>query len=135
MVGNAHHAYLLLDLASRWWLSAGNGGTTVVYTRKDYLARKCSHREFYAQVVNPSVIAHVVTGIGEKELLAAADDLNRIDLRRWDRLNVIVPMNADVWRQMLEWEAPGFPWSKSDNVCIAKEAARQWIAQRRGAKQ
>ncbi len=94
-----------------------------MFTRDDYMQKKCSHREFYAQFVTTSLRDLVRSRIGEVAIKASIDDhLNDIPLCRWDAMqNLIIPRIHTVHKQM------GYSGgaSLSDCVCVAKEAAKQ----------
>ncbi len=92
--------------------------------------RKRLHREYYSQFLRSSAIAYVVRSIGGKRIIGSADEhFNDIPLADWDRLNMIphVDTKKISAADPCEGRNPGkFPWAKSDNVCLAKEAARQF---------
>lgn len=105
---------------------------STLITRDDYMSRyggdntedqnRALHRAYYKQFVNASTIAHVVRIIGKDRLLASTDEhLNDIPLGRWDLLCGRIPL-AISFRDVGQQGS-----SLSDWVCIAKEAARQWI--------
>ena len=90
------------------------------YTRKDYLNKVCTHREYYAQFVTPSTIQRVVMAIGSDDIKASTDrHLNDIGLRRWDMASASLPVGGDI-------KAAGDYWTQAGLVCVAKEAAQQW---------
>lgn len=79
------------------------------------------HRAKYAPLVNNSTISFVVKSIGASRLLASTDQhLNDIPLNRWDAMVGILPL-AD------RFENVGVTPSPASYVCVAKEAARQWL--------
>lgn len=81
-----------------------------MYTRKQYMNKECTHREFYGQHMTLPIINMVVRAIGKDRLLRSTDEhLNDIPLKEWDNLH------------------PLLGGSLSDSVCFAKEAARQWL--------
>lgn len=99
-------------------------------TRKEYMD-SCSgksreeqtalHRAYYAQFVNERTISYVVERIGSARLLAARDPhLNDIPLGKWDAMRSTLPMAAKM-------KDAGDYYTLSACVCIAKEAARQYI--------
>ena len=94
-------------------------------TRKDYMTKKATHREYYGQLVTPEIIRTVASFIGGDKLLASTDEhLNDISLAHWDAMHQFLPpyyMSA-----MIETD-PNCGRSLSNTVCVAKEAARQWI--------
>lgn len=78
------------------------------------------HRAYYGQFVNSHVIRTVVVAIGGDRLKQSKDPhLNDIPLREWDLFGFRPPREYD--------SCP----SLSDSVCIAKEAARQWLERER----
>ena len=88
-----------------------------MYTRKDYMNNECSHREYYAQFVNQSVISRVLSVIGKDKILASNDEhLNDIPLNLWDSMGAT---HSEALR------ACGDSPSLAGYVCIRKEAARQ----------
>jgi hypothetical protein len=93
------------------------------YTRKDYMDKNCSHREYYAQFVTEGTRRSVLRSIGKDALLESTDEsLNDIPLKRWDNLLGIITGEVDTkMRAGKDWP------SAAGKVCIAKEAARQII--------
>jgi len=78
-----------------------------MFTRQDYLDNKCTHREYYAQFVTLYIKAMVSNFIGINHIKASMDEhFNDIPLGLWDTLRCGGK-------------------TLSDNVCIAKEAAKQ----------
>ena len=57
-----------------------------MYTRKQYLNKECTHREYYAQLVQPFMLD--VFGPAMKELILNSEDeyLNDVSLGFWDIL-------------------------------------------------
>ena len=97
-------------------------------TRKQYLNRECSHEEFYSQFVTESIKEAVGARVGIDRIKQSKDHhLNDIPLIVWDRLTFIKGMiDRDLWRRAREHANPKtYPWSLSDQVCIAKQAARE----------
>lgn len=89
------------------------------FTGSDLLKNTCTHRQYYAQAVTPSIIKFVVRIIGAKAILQSTDEyFNDIPLRNWDKLHPVI--NS---RHRLDWH------SISTSICIAKEAARQYKEQ------
>ena len=108
------------------------------FTRKDYLAKRCSHREYYGQFVNDGVKGVVLRSIGRKAILASTDEnFNDIPLHRWDSLagyyqRVCHSGKFELTHSALFYccgrsicEAGSGGVSANDLVCVAKEAARQ----------
>jgi hypothetical protein len=56
-------------------------------TRADYMAKKCSHREYCGQFVTEAIRSMVLSMFTLEELLNSKDEhLNDLPLARWDRL-------------------------------------------------
>ena len=90
-------------------------------TQNEYMQGRATHRQFYAQFVTPEYITYVVGRIGAENLKQSTDEhLNDIGLGRWDMLQ-----DPPKFRTRLK-EAGTF-WSLSSRVCVAKEAARQYL--------
>lgn len=106
-------------------------------TRKEYMAtvppgtnpldpvwRKASmahHRAYYAQFVSKHTIRSVVNFIGEDKLRASTDDhLNDIPMALWDSATIQLPMACT-------FKSRGDYLTNAGAVCVAKEAARQWL--------
>lgn len=90
-------------------------------TREQHNERcAAAHRAYYAQFVNAATVSSVLLRIGKTKLLASTDaHLNDIKLSYWDSLAglpIAMPFNAT-----------GDCTTLSGWVCVAKEAARQWI--------
>lgn len=104
-----------------------------MFTRKEYMNHPCHlidadpavrmaiHRKYYAQFVTLRTIKAVRDSIGDDRLLASTDPhLNDIPLAEWDKLTNILPIN-NCFKDVGDYATLG------NLVCIAKEAARQWI--------
>lgn len=98
-------------------------------TRKDYLEHRATHREYWGQFLNLGIIESVRACIGADRIARSTDEhFNDIPLALWDSLSYSIRTSLDKerWREANGWKkAHSFPWSASDSVCIAKEAARQ----------
>ncbi len=117
--------------------------TTERFTRQQYLAQSRepgAHRRYYAQLVNDRTIAAVVQAIGRTRLLASTDPhYNDIPLQVWDRLCGFTMANYGYARgDKTRMSAPAFPLAQrfeelndyptlAGLVCVAKEAARQYV--------
>lgn len=112
--------------------------TTITYTRAEYLnatlkgttlAEKralgaVAHRRYFGQFVTPATIARVVNSIGADRLMASTDPhMNDIPLALWDRLVPHLPGSEG-------FAAAGDYYTQSHGVCLAKEAARQYVESR-----
>ena len=99
---------------------------TEIYTRQQYMADShaegfAAHRRFFGQFVTPGTIARVVEFIGGDALLNSIDrHLNDIPLAKWDRITTQLPGSAG-------FAKAGDYYTLANGVCLAKEAARQWI--------
>ena len=90
-------------------------------TRKQYMNKECTHREYYAQFVTPKVKDAVLRSISKKSLLSSKDEhLNDINLSVWDRIGI-------PYETIKTLREHGEGCSLATAVCINKEAARQII--------
>jgi hypothetical protein len=109
-----------------------------VYSRKAYMNdpshltgapaadRRAAHRRYYGQFVSEATIRRVVQAIGADALRRSTDQhLNDIPLEQWDRLTPHLPLAR-------RFEAAGDYATLAGLVCVAKEAARQWLEQQQG---
>lgn len=100
-----------------------------MFTRQEYLAtshdedgRSNAHRRYHAQFVNPSVIARVVAHIGAHNLRASRDPhFNDIPLSRWDGVA------RNLGPLAVSFASLGDFATIAGLVCVAKEAARQFV--------
>lgn len=93
-----------------------------MHTRKAYLNGECTHREYYAQFVDDSIISEILRRIGKDAILASTDKhFNDIPLERWDTLvhYAITHAASEALRDA------GDCLTLAGGVCILKEAARQ----------
>ena len=100
-----------------------------MYTRKQYLNKECTHREYYAQYVDTNIINRTVKAIGADRILSSFDQhLKDINLEAWDNVFLSgLPLRiANTMR-----ENGDFP-TMTGSVCIVKEAAQQFIEQHKG---
>lgn len=96
-----------------------------IITRKDYMAGKATHRQYYGQFVNPAVTSWVRRKIGIDRLLKSTDQhLNDIPLSLWDSYYGAMLLDGTARKVAA---ANGGGVSLSDAVCVAKEAAHQLI--------
>ena len=99
-------------------------------TRKDYMAMPYSdcraemnarHRQYYGQFVTPATISLVVAAIGAKRIRESTDpNMNDIPLSMWDSLVPGLPGSG-------KFKEAGDYYTLAGGVCLAKEAARQWL--------
>jgi hypothetical protein len=98
-----------------------------MFTRSEYMAApraesKAAHRRYYAQFVSPSVIARVVGAIGADKLRESVDpSFNDISLHSWDAIALNLGPLA------ISFNSVGDYASLGSLVCVAKEAARQYL--------
>lgn len=86
-------------------------------------AANAVHRKYYAQFVDDRTISHVVRIIGGDNIKASTDPhFNDIGLHRWDMAAAAMP------KAIRFADVSDYP-SDSGCVCIAKEAARQYVEQ------
>lgn len=97
-----------------------------MFTKKDYLYGKCSHREYYAQMVKATNAKDMVVSYWGLEKLQKAYNedqcLNTLPIKEWDILAerlVIGPL--------LTFSDLGDMNTLSNRVCVLKEAARQVV--------
>lgn len=86
------------------------------------------HHSYCEQFLLKTAEDYVVRVIGRSRILASKDPhMNDISLESWDRLNMANYISRDMWREAHECQNKGtYPWSKSDNVCLAKTAAKNF---------
>ena len=103
-----------------------------MFTRKDYLEQKCTHREYWAQFVTKSMRDMVQRNIGLERLQSSTNEYfsDVTTLRDWDAMKnaTFTMLDQRKWRdiQYPEYTNPhSIGWSLSDNTCLLKEAARQ----------
>lgn len=93
-----------------------------MFSRSDYLAGECSHREYHSQFVNETIKQNVLEFVGLERLMQSKDEhLNDIPLEIWDDIPVY-----NVSKKMKE---AGDYLTLAGKVCICKEAAKQIIEQ------
>lgn len=96
-----------------------------MYTRDDYMNKKCTHREYYGQFVTEHIKNTVVRLIGMKKLMASKDEhLNDIPLTLWD--NLPFHLSPELLKRT------GDQRTLCVHVCVMKEAARQIIEENKG---
>lgn len=97
-----------------------------IYTRAQYMTDSttdgaAAHRKYFGQFVTPATVARVVSHIGAAALRASTDPhFNDIPLSKWDQLVQRLPGSAG-------FAKAGDYYTIASGVCLAKEAARQWI--------
>jgi hypothetical protein len=104
-----------------------------IYTRAQYIddpahlvgapasSRMAAARRYYSQFVTPGTISRVVNAIGADVIRASKDPhFNDIPLALWDRLVPGLPGSGG-------FSKAGDYYTAAGGVCLAKEAARQWL--------
>jgi hypothetical protein len=86
------------------------------------------HHSYFEQFLLKTAEDYVVRVIGRSRILTSKDPhMNDIPLDNWDCLQIQHYINKDMWREAHEHQEKGtYPWSKSDNVCLAKTAAKNF---------
>lgn len=87
-----------------------------MFSRKQYVNGDCSHQQYYGQLVNDRTIRVVVSRLGKNRLMSG----QKIPLAEWDRFSCILPL-------ALPFGALGDYPTLCGWVCVAKEAARQFV--------
>ena len=101
---------------------------TTYYTRKQYLEDssvdgKAAHRRYYGQFVTSRTIHSVVSAIGSEKLLASTEFyMNDIPMHLWYALVPRLPGSEN-------FSKAGDYYTNAGGVCLAKEAACQWVEQ------
>ncbi len=98
---------------------------TTKFSHEDYINKKCTHREYYAQFVTKGIKVMVESRIGLQRILNSKDEhLNDIPLAEWDRLAGCRMSGS----QLIGTPTPRIDdGSLSSAVCTFKEAAKQLI--------
>lgn len=95
-----------------------------MYTRQQYLNKKCTHREYYKQFVDNAVLKVVEQRFTLDRLRRAYEEdenFNTIHLMYWDNLTRGLLYN---WNVLDVMDKTGETYSLSTGVCILKAAAR-----------
>jgi hypothetical protein len=96
---------------------------TPLISRLDYMNKKATHEEYYAQFVTQGVLDRVKSAFSRRALEAGKNEhFNNIPLEYWDRLMSVVPFEIAG-----KLKACGDYPTKAGIVCILKEAARQML--------
>lgn len=97
-----------------------------MWTRKDYLDGKCTHSDYYSQMVENTDAKRLVLSIWDEKTLSEAYEkceyLNSLPIKTWDEL-----ANRLVIGPYLTFSQLGDMNTLSSRVCVLKEAARQII--------
>ena len=90
-----------------------------MYTRKQYLNKECTHRQYYGQFVDNRTKQRVLSGIGLEALKKSTDPhFNDIALTNWDKLVPNCPGSSG-------FANAGDYYTVAGGVGLLKEAARQ----------
>jgi hypothetical protein len=82
-----------------------------------------AHRRYFGQFVTQRTINRVVQSIGADRIKASTNEhMNDIPLHLWDRLVPGLP-GSSRFKEAGDW------YTLANGVCLAKEAARQWLEQ------
>lgn len=95
-------------------------------TRQQYLNKECTHNEYYAQFVTPSILRIVESEFGIaclKQAFEKDPHFNTIPLAKWDSLSLYLN-KAQINSLMKDC---GDFVSQAGLVCILKNAARQLV--------
>jgi hypothetical protein len=93
-----------------------------MFTRQNYLEKNCTHSQYYSQfIINPEFLNYVSRFIGETNLeRSISPNFNDIDLRYWEVINPPTGTHT-IMKSLGDYlTLPGC-------VCIAKEAAKQFL--------
>ena len=90
----------------------------MVFTRKDYMSGKCTHEEYYGQLVTQSMKEHIARAIPQGLAKSTDPHFNDISLSTWDRLGMAYSLRD-------EFKSLGDFKTDAGMVCVLKEAARQ----------
>lgn len=104
------------------------------FTRKQYMNKECTYREYYAQYVTPAIKRTVARTFGVDHLAKALKEdehLNTISLPRWDRL---APTIYGHIADMNYRKGEGRSRSLMEGVCVLKEAAIQLVEENENAE-
>ena len=89
-------------------------------SRQDYLAGKCTHRDWYGQFVTKGIVDNVLHTIGKDRIRQSTDPaFNDISLHEWDGFA------SHHWGLTAKLAEAGDFLTLSAYVCVAKEAAQQ----------
>ena len=90
----------------------------MIFTRKDYMSNKCTHEEYYGQLVTQNIRDHVARAIPDAIVKSKDPTFNDIPLHTWDRISEYSVPNS-------EFKKLGDFRTSMGLVCVFKEAARQ----------
>jgi hypothetical protein len=115
-------------MSRKWFKSVLNklGVVEKVFTRKQYMANECTHREYYGQFVTDKIKQAVLRVFSREKLVHAFkkdEDFNTLPLHQWD----FIPHDFSEFAKAMKEANGNSSISLSDCVCTSKEAARQII--------
>lgn len=94
-----------------------------MFSRKDYLDGKCTHREYYAQFVNSQQKSAILSRIGKDRLeKSTCEHFNDIPLKEWD--SIYCPISSSKMKECGDYI------TNAGRICIIKEAATQILEER-----
>lgn len=98
----------------------------MMHTRKDYLDGKCSHDDYYGEIVEE---CGVVISERTMEMVRRSTDphFNDIALQHWDQLGETISCSRALRER-------GDYLTKAGAVCIVKQAAKRQLARERHGK-
>lgn len=92
-------------------------------SREDYMSKRCTHRQYYAQFVTPTILWTVRHRFTEAEIRASKDPhFNNLPLAKWDAIAQVMRQETSVRN---EYGDGKLTWSLAGAICILKEAAQQ----------
>ena len=91
----------------------------MAYTRKDYMSDKCTHEEYYGQLVTQGMKEHIARAIPQGLARSTDPHFNDIPLATWDRIGFMYHGLGPEFKKLGDF------MSKAGLVCVLKEAARQ----------
>ena len=91
----------------------------MIYTRKDYMSNKCTHEEYYGQLVTQGMKEHVARALPQSLARSTDPHFNDIPLATWDRIGFVYRGLGPEFKKLGDF------MSSAGLVCVLKEAARQ----------
>lgn len=90
-----------------------------MFTRKDYMTDKCTHAEYYGQLVTQGMKDHITRAIPQSLARSTDPHFNDISLATWDRIGSMYHGLGPEFKKLGDF------MSSAGLVCVLKEAARQ----------
>ena len=91
----------------------------MAFTRKDYMTDKCTHEEYYGQLVTQGMKDHIALAIPQSLAKSTDPHLNDIPLSAWDQIGFMYNGLGHEFKKLGDFI------SKAGLTCVLKEAARQ----------